>query len=50
MNVGAVHVIATTALTSMDTTGGLAVALNADWDAAHADNEVRIDAVSVELV
>ena len=47
---GAVHVIATTALTSMDTTGGLAVALNADWDAAHADNEVRIDAVSVELV
>ena len=47
---GAVHVIATTALTSMDTTGGLAVALNVDWDAAHADNEVRIDAVSVELV
>ena len=47
---GAVHVIATTALTSMDTTGGLAVALNVDWDAAHADNEVRIDAVSIELV
>ena len=47
---GAVHVIATTALTSMDTTGGLAVALNMDWDPAHADNEVRIDAVSIELV
>ena len=47
---GAVHVIATTALTSMDTTGGLAVALNVDWDAAHADNEVRIDTFSVELV
>ena len=47
---GAVHVIATTALTSMDTTGGLAVALNMDWDAAHADNEVRIDTVSIELV
>ena len=47
---GAVHVIGQTALTSMDTTGGLAVALNVDWDAAHADNEVRIDAVSIELV
>jgi len=47
---GAVHVIAQTALTSMDTTGGLAVALNVDWDAAHADNEVRIDTVSIELV
>ena len=47
---GAVHVIASTALTSMDTTGGLAVALNVDWDAAHADNEVRIDTVSIELV
>ena len=47
---GAVHVIAQTALTSTDTTGGLAVALNMDWDAAHADNEVRIDTVSIELV
>ena len=47
---GAVHVIGQTALTSMDTTGGLAVALNMDWDAAHADNEVRIDTVSIELV
>ena len=47
---GAVHVIGQTALTSMDTTGGLAVALNVDWSAAHADNEVRIDAVSIELV
>ena len=48
--IGAVHVIAQTALTSMDTTGGLAVALNMDWDAAHDDNEVRIDTVSIELV
>ena len=47
---GATVVMATTALTSMDTTGSLAVALNADWSVAHADNEVRIDAVSVELV
>jgi len=47
---GATVVMATTALTSMDTTGNLAVALNVDWDAAHADNEVRIDAVSIELV
>ena len=47
---GAVHVIGQTALPSMDTTGGLAVALNVDWSSAHADNEVRIDAVSVELV
>ena len=47
---GAVHVIGQTALTSMDTTGGLAVALNVDWSAAHADNEVRIDTVSIELV
>ena len=47
---GAVHVIAATNLTSKDTTGSLAVALNVDWDAAHADNEVRIDAVSIELV
>ena len=47
---GAVHVIAATNLTSKDTTDSLAVALNVDWDAAHADNEVRIDAVSIELV
>jgi len=47
---GVVHVPAATSLTSMDTTSGLAVALNVDWDAAHADNEVRIDAFSVELV
>jgi len=47
---GATVVMTTTALTSMDTTGTLAVALNVDWDAAHADNEVRIDAVSIELV
>ena len=47
---GGTSVTAATNLTSKDTTGGLAVALNVDWDAAHADNEVRIDAVSVELV
>ena len=47
---GAVHVIGATNLTSKDTTSGIAVALNVDWSAAHADNEVRIDAVSVELV
>ena len=47
---GATHVIGQTALTSKDTTGGLAVALNMDWSGANADNEVRIDAVSVELV
>ena len=47
---GAVHVIGATNLTSKDTTAGIAVALNVDWDAANADNEVRIDAVSIELV
>ena len=47
---GAVHVIGATSLTSKDTTGALAVALNVDWSVANADNEVRIDAVSVELV
>ena len=47
---GATVVMATTALTSKDTTGTLAVALNVDWDAAHADNEVKIDAVLIELL
>ena len=47
---GGTVVMATTALTSKDTTSTLAVALNVDWSAAHADNEVRIDAVSIELV
>ena len=47
---GAVHVIGQTALTSMDTTSTLQVVLNVDWSAAHADNEFRIDAASVELV
>ena len=47
---GATTVIAATNLTSKDTTGGLAVALNVDWSVAHADNEVRIDTMSVELV
>ena len=47
---GSTAVMAATNLTSKDTTGGLAVVLNVDWSAAHADNEVRIDAMSVELV
>ena len=47
---GATHVIGATNLTSKDTTAGIAVALNVDWSGANADNEVRIDAVSVELV
>tara|TARA_R100000458_G_scaffold59511_1_gene70299 strand:+ start:68 stop:583 length:516 start_codon:yes stop_codon:yes gene_type:complete len=47
---GGTSVTAATNLSSKDTTGGLAVALNVDWSAAHADNEVRIDAVSIELV
>ena len=47
---GVVHVPAATNLTSKDTTGSLAVALNVDWSAAHADNEVRIDAVLIELL
>ena len=47
---GAVHVIAATNLSSKDITADIAVALNVDWSVAHADNEVRIDAVSVELV
>ena len=47
---GGTSVTAATSLTSKDTTGTLAVALNVDWSVAHADNEVRIDAVSVELV
>ena len=47
---GATVVIGQTALTSKDTTSTINVALNVDWSSAHADNEVRIDAVSIELV
>ena len=47
---GAVHVIAATSLTSKDTTGTLAVALNVDWSVSHAENIVRLDAASIELV
>tara|TARA_Y100000401_G_scaffold115987_1_gene120750 strand:+ start:1894 stop:2400 length:507 start_codon:yes stop_codon:yes gene_type:complete len=47
---GGTSVTAATNLTSKDITAGIAVALNVDWSVAHADNEVRIDAVSVELV
>ena len=48
--VGGTVVIGQTALTSKDTTSTIPVALNVDWSAAHADNEVRIDAFSVELI
>jgi len=47
---GAVHVIAATNLTSIDTTSAVDVVLNVDWSAAHADNEVRLDTFSVELL
>ena len=47
---GGTSVTAATNLTSKDTTGSLAVALNVDWSVADADNEVRIDAFSVELI
>ena len=47
---GATHVIGATNLTSKDTTAGLDVALNVDWSGSNADNEVRIDTFSVELV
>jgi hypothetical protein len=47
---GATTVIAATNLSSKDITADIAVALNVDWSVAHADNEVRIDSVSVELV
>ena len=47
---GGTSVTAATNLSSKDTTAGLDVALNMTWSAANADNEVRIDAVSIELV
>ena len=47
---GATTVIAATNLSSKDITAVMAVALNVDWSVAHADNEVRIDSVSIELV
>ena len=47
---GGTSVTAATNLSSKDTTGSLAVALNVDWSVADADNEVRIDAFSVELI
>ena len=43
-------VYATTALTSKDTTGALAIALNVDWSVAHAENIVRLDSFIVELI
>tara|TARA_R100000742_G_C4226768_1_gene49237 strand:- start:81 stop:587 length:507 start_codon:yes stop_codon:yes gene_type:complete len=47
---GGTSVTAATNLSSKDITADIAVALNVDWSVAHADNEVRIDAFSVELV
>tara|TARA_R110002012_G_scaffold278763_1_gene466528 strand:- start:687 stop:1193 length:507 start_codon:yes stop_codon:yes gene_type:complete len=47
---GGTSVTAATNLSSKDITANIAVALNVDWSVAHADNEVRIDAFSVELV
>ena len=47
---GSTSVTAATNLTSKDTTGTLDVVLNVDWSVANADNEVRIDAFSVELI
>jgi len=47
---GGTSVTAATNLTSKDTTGTLDVVLNVDWSNASADNEVRIDAFSVELI
>ena len=47
---GGTVVIGQTALTSKDTTSTIQVVLNVDWSAAHADNEFRLDAASVELV
>jgi hypothetical protein len=47
---GVTTVIAATSLTSKDTTAALAVALNVDWSVAHAENIVRLDAASIELL
>lgn len=47
---GATTVIGASNLSSKDTTSTIDVALNVDWSVAHADNEVRIDAFSVEIV
>ena len=46
----ATTVRATTALSSKDTTAGLALALNVDWSVAHAENIVRLDSFIVELI
>ena len=47
---GATELKARTLLTSKDTTGNLAIALNVDWSVAHAENIVRLDAVRIEIV
>jgi hypothetical protein len=46
----ATTVRATTALTSKNTEAAIAMALNVDWNAAHAENIVRLDWFTVELV
>jgi hypothetical protein len=47
---GSTFLGAMTVLTSKDTTGALAVALNVDWSVAHAENIVRLDAASIEIL
>jgi len=49
-NTGDTQVCLGSALSSKDTTAAIAIALNVDWDAAHADNEVRLDAAIVEVL
>ena len=47
---GTVHKAEANVLTSKDTTAAIAIALNMDWNAANADNEVRLDAAVIELL
>ena len=49
-NTGDTDVFTHTALTSKDTTGALALALNVDWSVAHAENIVRLDSFIVEII
>ena len=45
---GSVSLMERTLLTSKDTTGALAIALNVDWSVADATNIVRLDKVHIE--
>ena len=51
-NTGDISVKDTTLLTSKDTTAaaGLAIVINMDWSAAHAENIVRLDGVVIEIL